>query len=175
MNVAHIHLLLNHIPMIGTVFGVVLFSLALMRRSEELKKISLGIFVVGAVVALPVYFTGEPAEEVVEHLPGVSESIIEQHEEAAEIALVAVELLGAISLAGLVLFRSASGIPNWFAALSLVLSVMVGGVMAWTANRGGQVRHTEIRAETKAAPAALEGISGEEHGDERRSATPHNP
>jgi hypothetical protein len=54
------------------------------RKSEEIKKMCLWVFVLGAVVALPVYLTGEPAEEVVEHLPGVAESFIESHEEMTQ-------------------------------------------------------------------------------------------
>jgi hypothetical protein len=75
---------LNHIPILGTVLGFLLLSVAVARKSGELKRVSLAVFVITAVVALPVYFTGEPAEEIVEHLPGVSESLIERHEEAAQ-------------------------------------------------------------------------------------------
>jgi hypothetical protein len=49
---------------------------------------SLGVFVFTALLALPVYFIGEPAEEVVEHLPGVAKSLIEKHENAALFALL---------------------------------------------------------------------------------------
>jgi hypothetical protein len=48
-----------------------------------LKRISLGIFIIVALLAIPAYLTGEPTEELVENLPGVSKSSIEQHEEAA--------------------------------------------------------------------------------------------
>jgi hypothetical protein len=94
MNWAHAHLLLNHIPVIGMAIAVPLLSFALVKKWEELKKASLALFVGLALVAIPTYLTGAPAESVVEGLPGVSEAIIEQHEEAALIALVALELLG---------------------------------------------------------------------------------
>jgi len=45
MNWAHVHLLLNHLPVVGTFFGVLLLLLALLRKSEELKRVSLGVFV----------------------------------------------------------------------------------------------------------------------------------
>jgi len=35
---------------------------------------------------------------------------------------------------------------KWFATTSLAISLVVAGLMGWTANLGGQVRHTEIRA-----------------------------
>jgi hypothetical protein len=83
MNWAHVHLMLSHLPVVGTIFGLLLLLLAQLRKSEELKRVSLGIFVLTALLALPVYFTGEPAEKVVEHLPGVTEPLIEEHENAA--------------------------------------------------------------------------------------------
>src|SRR5215470_15297757 len=83
MNWAHVHLMLTHLQVIGTIFGVLLLLLALLKKSEELKRVSLGIFVLTALLALPVYLTGEPAEKVAEHLPGVTEPLIERHENAA--------------------------------------------------------------------------------------------
>ncbi len=146
MNWAHVHLALSHLPVIGAIFGVLLLLLALLRKSEELKRVSLGVFVITALLALPVYFTGEPAEEVVEHLPGVAESLIERHENAALFALLMAGGAGVVALAGLILFRRAEKLPGWIVAATLVLSLATSGLMGWTANLGGQIRHTEIRA-----------------------------
>jgi uncharacterized membrane protein len=120
----------------------------MVRKSEELKKASLGIFVIIALIAIPVYFTGGGAEEVVEHLPGVSESIIERHEDSAFSTFVMVEILGLLTLGGLFLYRRPQTLSNWFVILSLVLSIIIGGLMTRTANLGGQIRHTEIRSKS---------------------------
>ena len=145
MNWAHVHLMLTHLPVIGTIFGVLLLLLALLKKSEELKRVSLGIFVLTALLALPVYFTGEPAEKVVEHLPGVAEPMIERHEDAALFALLTAGGAGVVALAGLILFRRAEKLPGWIVAATLVLSLATSGLMGWMANLGGQIRHTEIR------------------------------
>jgi uncharacterized membrane protein len=151
MNWAHIHLSLNHLPVVGTIFGVLLLLLAMVRKSEELKRVSLGVFVFTALLALPVYFTGEPAEKVVEHLPGVAEPLIERHENAALFVLLMAGGSGAVALAGLILFRRVEKLPGWIVAATLVLSLATGGLMGWTANLGGQIRHTEIRADFTAS------------------------
>ena len=70
MDAAHLHLMLNHIPVLGTAFGMALIAWALFRKSEELKRVSLGVFVIIALLAVPAYLTGEPAEEIVEHSTG---------------------------------------------------------------------------------------------------------
>lgn len=146
MNATHLHLMLNHIPVLGTAFGLGLLVFALFRKSEELKKAAFGVFVIVALLAVPVYLTGEPAEDVAKPLPGVSKPLIEQHEEAAAVAFTGVVVLGVGALAGLIVFRRGKVVPAWFGSVMLVASLFVSGLMAWTANRGGQIRHTEIRS-----------------------------
>ena len=41
MNGAHLHLLLNHIPVIGVPLGLLLLAFAFLRRSEEWKRAAL--------------------------------------------------------------------------------------------------------------------------------------
>ena len=146
MNATHLHLILNHLPVLGTAFGLGLLLFGLWRRSSELKKTALGVFVIVALAAVPVYLTGEPAEDGVESLPGVSKPVIEQHEKAAGVALTGVVVLGVAALGGLICFRRGRLLPAWFSVSLLATSMIVSGLMAWTANLGGQVRHTEIRA-----------------------------
>ena len=148
MNWAHVHIAINHVPVLGIIFGFLLLIYGMMKKSEELKKASLGIFVIIALIAIPVYFTGGSAEEIVEHLPGVAESIIGQHKESAFSTFVMVEVLGLLTLGGLFLYRRPQNLSNWFVILSLILSILVGGLMVRTANLGGQIRHTEIRSES---------------------------
>ena len=53
--------------------------------------------------------------------------------------------LGVIALFGLFVLRYGKAVPVWFAAFMVIASLTVSGLMAWTANIGGQIRHTEIR------------------------------
>lgn len=145
MNLIHLHLMLNHAPILGTVFGLGLLGFGLWRKSMDNQKAALGVFVLAALLAVPVYLTGEPAEDAVENRPGVSQPIIEAHESAATSAFVGVGLIGVAALGGLIVFRRGKPLPVWFGSAILGTSLIVGGLMAWTANWGGQVRHTEVR------------------------------
>ncbi len=145
MNPAHLHLLLNHISLPGILFGLALLLVALSRSNDELKKLSCCVFVLIALLAIPTYLTGEGAEEVVEHLPGIEHELIEEHEESALVSLVAIEVLGLLSLAGLVRFRGSGELPRWFVTACLLLSIVVAGMVAWTSNLGGRIRHSETR------------------------------
>ena len=145
MNWAHVHLMINHIPVLGLPFGILLLIFGMWRNSEEIKRVSLGIFAIVAVATLPVFLTGEPAEEIVEHLPGVEHAIVEEHEETALIAFIAVAILGICALGALWRYRRAEAIPTRLIVAGLIISMFVCGLMVWTADLGGKIRHSEIR------------------------------
>lgn len=164
MNPAHLHIILNHIPVIGIPFCAALLTWGLLRKSEEVKRASLLAFIVIAVLTIPTFLAGQAAEDVVEHLPGVSEQLIENHEDAALIGLIATLILGALSLAVLLLSRLFSGAARRLSILLLVLSLMGGAWLGRTANLGGKIRHTELRGE--ATPAT--DVEGEEEEEEEK-------
>jgi formate hydrogenlyase subunit 3/multisubunit Na+/H+ antiporter MnhD subunit len=147
MSAAHIHLLLNHIPILGSIFGLLVLCYGMLRKSDEIKKTSLGVFVITALVTIVVYLTGDGAAEIVSNLPGVSTAIIQQHDKAATITMVAIEILGAVSLLSLFLsWRSRRELKSWMALCVLILAMISSGLGAWTGSIGGQIRHTEVRA-----------------------------
>jgi hypothetical protein len=150
MNAAHVHLMLNHFPVIGTVLALLLLLGALALRSDILRNAALAAFALVALITLPVYFTGESAEKLVENLPGVTTSVVERHAEAALIAFIAVEVLGVLAVAAIVASQQSPRLAHRLIVVSLVLSLFTGSWLAWTANLGGQIRHTEIRSTTRA-------------------------
>lgn len=165
MDLTHIHLLLNHVPVLGVIFGFLLLAYALIKKSRDLRQASLSIFVFTGLISVVVYLTGEPAEETVEHLAGVSETMIESHEEAALLAMVGATSLGAIALGGLLASRWSKAIAKPLVAAALLGSLIVSGLLAWTANLGGQIRHSEIRS----APSQVNEKSTKDDQNNRRS------
>lgn len=148
VNWAHAHLVINHFPVIGVLGALLVFGYGLARKSDEVKLLGLGLFVLIALITIPVFLTGGAAEKVVKDLdlPGVTESSIGTHSEIALLALALIELLGALALVGLFLFRRSGSLPRWYVALLLVIALASAGIVGLTANLGGQIRHTEIRA-----------------------------
>lgn len=147
MNWAHLHLLLNHIPVIGTALGIALLTLAMLRRSKELKGVSFGILVTIALSGVPVYLTGGPARKFVRDLPGVSSEIIRRHSDAAFISTIALESTGILCLGRLLLFRKPLSVaPVWLDVVLLLAALAVEGLLVWTSFLGGEIRHTEIRS-----------------------------
>jgi uncharacterized membrane protein len=146
MSLVHLHLMLTHLPVLGVLFGTLLLVVGVVRQNDVLRRTALVVFLATGVLAGATYLTGEPAEEAVEHLPGVSKVIIESHEEAALVATLAAAGLAIISAAGLIRYRKGKAIPTGFATIALIVGIAVTAAMAWTANLGGQIRHTEIRS-----------------------------
>ena len=150
MNPTHLHLILNHLPVVGIGFVALLLIVALIKRNNDLKRLSLFFLVLITLLAIPVYLTGEPAEETVEKIPGVVESMIEEHEDAAQSAFTGQIILGVLALTALIVFRKGRALPNWAAGTVLACTLAVAGLMAWTANLGGGIRHPEISAKSVA-------------------------
>jgi hypothetical protein len=95
INPAHIHLALNHVPVLGVLFGTILLAMGLWRRNDTIRRTSLVVLLLTGAAAGAVYLTGEPAEELIENAAGVSEKRIERHEDAAAVATSGAALLGA--------------------------------------------------------------------------------
>ena len=151
MNPAHFHLMINHFPVIGLVIGAAVLCAAMLRRSEELARVGAILLIFVALITIPVYLTGEPAEEIVEHLPGASEDLLHAHEDVAIYAMILIEIIGAAALIGLVAFRNKSALPQWFAPGLFVLSLVAVVLVGWTSYVGGQIMHPEARPNFEAS------------------------
>jgi len=146
MDIAHLHLALTHLPVVGTLVGLGILVAGIGLRNDSVQTAALCVFIAAALVAVPTHITGERAEEAIEDLAGISEPVIDAHEDAALHSTIAVEILGLVSLAALVLGRRSIDRRRQFLMAALVLSLVTVGLMARTANSGGQIRHPEIRA-----------------------------
>jgi uncharacterized membrane protein len=140
----HMHLVLNHVPVIGTVIALGLLAWAVLDRDERVGRASLGLLAVLAALAVVAFLTGEPAEEAVEGVAGISEAVVERHEEAALRATIALGVVGALSLAALLLRRGRS-LSRGVMLGVLALGLVPAGAMTHAAYLGGQIRHSEIR------------------------------
>lgn len=175
MDAAQLHLLLNHLPVIGGIFALALLAYGWIRGQDAVVRVALWALVVAGAAGIATYLSGEPAEEVVEELAGVSEALIERHEEAAAWATGGSVLAGLIALFVLGLHR-ARPVGRGAAAAVLVVGLGAAGLMGWTAHLGGQVRHSEIRsgfvAGETTAPGEREHDDDEDDEDEREAALP---
>jgi hypothetical protein len=158
MNLAHVHLLLNHFPVIGTLIGLGLYVGSMIWKSEDLKRAGLVIFLGIALLSIPTYLSGNAAQQEIKDLSGISQTLVVAHQDAALLAYVFMEVTGAFAWFALWQFRRNSRLgPGTFYAV-LFLSLVTAGLMANAANIGGAIRHSEILAGSDAAAGT--GIVG---------------
>jgi uncharacterized membrane protein len=155
MDLTHLHLLLNHFPIIGTIIGIGIMLWGLIKKEYNIQKTVLGLWVILTLLTFPVMKTGEEAEETIENIPGISEQIMHEHEEAAEFALWMMVGLGLLSLAGLLIGQN-NNLGKKLPLVAFIFSLAVFGAMARTGYLGGQIRHTELQG-TNIATTTGEG------------------
>jgi uncharacterized membrane protein len=146
MNGAHWHLVVNHLPIIFPLVGVIVMITGLIAKSDAIKRTALMIFILSALAAIVAMNTGEGAEEVVENLNGVTENYIESHEETAELFAILSYILGGISLFGLWASFKQKTFSSIISIGTLIFSFVVLFFAKQTGTTGGEIRHTEIRS-----------------------------
>lgn len=145
MSTTHLHLLLNHFPVTGTLIGSGLLLWGIIKKQLNIKAAASTVLAIMSILAIPVYLTGEPAEDAIENLPGVSEAMIELHENAAIIATWLMGITGLTSLMSLIFAWQKRKSANTFFIIAFVLSAVCFAAMARAAYYGGQILHSEIR------------------------------
>ena len=165
MDLAYLHIVTNHIPIVGIPFALIVLLFGFWRKSDEIKAFALLIFAGLGILTLGVYFLGQGGEDFVEDLAGISESAIEDHEQMGLISLISVGITAALSLIGLIFYRglgvlkrrepvkllngevdakAGSNFPNWLTLAVLGLAMISTGILGYTGKLGGKIRHTEF-------------------------------
>jgi uncharacterized membrane protein len=160
MDFPHLHLLLNHFPIIGTMVGAGLFLVSFLVKTEDLRRSGLIVFVAMALLTIPAFMTGVGAQEKIVADPTISNALIQRHEGAAELAVWFMEITGALAVIGLWQSARRASPARWNTFAILIFSLVTVGLMARTGNTGGEIRHLEVRStqatqEGTAAEAAL--------------------
>lgn len=157
MNAAYFHLITNHLPVIGVVFVSLVFLIGIWFKNGAIQKTALALFVLVALLSIPVYLFGNSAEDLVENLPGVSHDAIEAHEESAIIALAGIEVLGVLALLGFVFFGRREKLPSRFLGAIVTWALFSLVLAARTSNLGGKIRHPQEMGGVLSTGSEIEG------------------
>jgi hypothetical protein len=139
------HLLLNHVPLIGLVFGLVFFVVGLMRASEQALRAGLRIFLAMGIAVLLVVGSGLVSASILADATWLDADALRNHQLAGILTLVVLVSLG--TLCGVALYTSrrheralSVGVRN-----AVLLFAVIGfGANVWTAYLGGALRHSEL-------------------------------
>lgn len=145
MEATHIHLLLNHIPILGSVFGVILLIIGLIIKNRTLEITGVATLLLACAVTIPVYLSGEEAEHAVEALASASHHELEEHEEHAELSLWLMMVSGVSALLTLIAYRYANHLVSKARVAAAILGALGFVTLIPLANHGGKIMHEELR------------------------------
>lgn len=148
LNLAHLHLILNHIPIIGIPFITILTIISLIKKDLYLGKLVHWLFIGITVLSVAVFLSGIGAQNVL-HKAGISHEFIVPHHEASYWAMSFILGLGAWSTLALYANRKSS---DFFSLKTSLIVTLLGAIattviLALTANLGAKISHPEIRPE----------------------------
>ncbi|QBN17559.1 hypothetical protein [Flavobacterium nackdongense] len=165
MNEAHVHMVVNHFPIIGTILGLGILIAGMILKNTSVKNTAYCLFVIAAIFAAISMGTGEGAEEMVEDMPSVGKEIIHEHEEMAEKLAIVLYSLGVISLIGLFVNYKKHRNARSVSYIAVVVAIIGVFFAQQTGTTGGEIRHTEIRPNAVSAGGAEQNAAALEEGE----------
>jgi uncharacterized membrane protein len=148
MNDAHLHMVVNHFPIIGTFFGIGILITGIFLNNSSIKNTAYILFIIAAIFGALSMGTGEGAEEIVEDFPNIGKAIIHEHEELAEKFALVLYVTGVFALISLVAAIKKFRLAKVFSIITLILALISGIVSINVGTSGGEIRHTEIREDS---------------------------
>lgn len=144
MNDAHFHLIANHFPLLALVIGSLVLLAGLLLKNRDVRLTGLGILIFGSFTSPLAFYSGEGAEDIVEKLPGISEALIHDHEEFAEVFLNLTLVLGFFSLIAFIAEFKNFKYSKPLMMFCLLLAIADGVLGGFVGTSGGDIRHSEI-------------------------------
>ena len=160
----HVHVMLNHIPVIALGIGVFLMAYGLLRRQSQVLGLGFFLAVVCALLMLVVSETGEEAAHsfkkgaLAKLIDPASLELIEAHEERAEKAEPVVYGAGIVSLLGLLSLWKVKDFSGKLGILAVIAGTVGVGMQLWAADAGGKIRHPEFRSDAPATSSVTSPI-----------------
>ncbi len=151
MNLAHIHIILNHVPSLGSIAGLLLLAAGIYKKDEALKQFAYGVLVLITMAVLPTYITGAESQRVVDKNPSYSAGMVQLHQNAAMITLLCMTAAGMFAWLGIWEHRRHSRSGPLTTMATLISTMAAVAAVLVTASIGGKISHLEIREAADAA------------------------
>ena len=151
----YIHVVLNHLPIYGSILGATALAISLLLRSRAAQITALILTLIAGVSSYPVFVTGQRAYKTIRSTSDdAGADWLDEHMDRAEKTIGAFYFMAALALAGLLLpiKWSKSAVP--LAALTLAVAILCSGIAIYIAHAGGRVRHPEFRPSETPTPAS---------------------
>lgn len=151
----HLHILLNHLPSLGSVVALGMYLLSFYHNNTRLQNYSILAFMGLAWLAIPTFISGAASRWALQARgdTDVLTGLIFAHQNAALWAFGATGLTGIFAWFALWQFRRFDAVPKWNLMTLLVLSSATVVTMIKAGSLGGRISHPEIRSGMEAVSA----------------------
>src|SRR5262245_37952218 len=146
------HLVLNHVPLTGLVFGLIFYILGIKKSSEAALLTGERIFVAMGAISIAVLASGLRFAHALLTVQWLDTTAVHSHERVGILTLIVLIVLAILS--GIILERSRGGRKVGFVRLRtaiLVLATLSFGMVLWTSRLGGELRHSELKSGSQTA------------------------
>ena len=144
----YIHILLNPMPIYGLSVGLLALLLSLLIRNRKAQVLALWLILLSGGSALPTYLSGQKAYHKIYLIADADgQASLDAHMHRAERLIYVFCALALIALAALLVPAKWPKYAFPLALLTLVAAVASLAAGGWIAKAGGEVRHSELRAE----------------------------
>ncbi len=144
MNAAHLHLMFNHLPIVGLGFAILLNLFAVFWKNMEIKRLSCWFYILVAVLSVLSILTGDSAGDIIKSYPGISNDAIESHENWGYFFFYGLLANGIIAIAALWFSRKNASLMKKLNIAMLIVALLVAFLAFQTGMSGGMIRHPEI-------------------------------
>lgn len=165
MNIAHLHLIVTHLPIVGAIAATMIVVYALARFMPSTRDLALASVLLVGISGIVAYATGGGAEKILENL-GVAEATMEKHEASAMLALVSSLVAAGVAIVTWLVRRNVRLEKQLLIGL-LLLMLAVDAAYARTGFLGGSIRHTEVLGAPAAATLQTAGTEAGSHAAPR--------
>lgn len=156
MDGLQLHLLTNHLPIVGTFAAMLVVLVGMIRRSDAAISTGLIVYAVMALMAVPAYLSGEEAEERVERIAGINEGAIHEHEEMAELTLWLTVISGVLAVGAVITHARNMKVSSKIALAFVIIAIAAFAQGARTGHEGGKIRRPDLGGPTPTATATEE-------------------
>lgn len=156
MDGLQLHLLTNHLPIVGTFAALLVVLVGMVRRSDSAISTGLIVYALMALMAVPAYLSGEEAEERVEQIAGINEGAIHEHEEMAELTLWLTVISGVLAVGAVITHTRNMKISSKIALAFVIIAIAAFAQAARTGHEGGKIRRPDLGGAVPAASEAEE-------------------
>ena len=151
----YLHVVLNHLPIYGTILGSLALAISLILRSRAAQITALIITLLAGASAYPVLVTGQRAYKAIRNMADdTGAEALDEHMDRAEKTIGAFYVLTVLALAGLLVPIKWPKTSFPLVGVTLAVALICSVLAVYIAQAGGQVRHPEFRPSETPTPTS---------------------